>query len=364
MKNHEKYTVIQELKTQFPKPPEHFQLAVREAVEEQLRTDVKKTSGKRKKYKKILLLSAAVLVLSTSTFAAVRQGLLPYLEKWIRTEDPAEQLQTDIKETADMDGTPYSGPLWTISQAWYDGGYLIFYAEASQEGLEYDLGSDHIYINGQDFLLNYIKDSENPGNYFCNVDLTDQNLEGVLDIVIPLKVWKDNNPVHKEAFSADEAEEYMANVEQLETQEIRFTVEENGTVRKLSGKTAVLKDGEVEIKYAGAAPTATRIDFTYHMWGEDGQEKLSMITGMFQIEDSKGNIADSMKDLVNFIEVKEPYKDNKGDWCLDYSIQVKGLDKETESLTIRPYRMSYDKEGKAVPGTEELLDFGEFTITL
>lgn len=364
MKNHEKHTVIQELKKQFPKPSQNFEMTVKKVLEEQLRADTEKSCGTvRKKHKKILLLAAAVLVISTSVFAAARQGLLPYLEEWIRTEDPAEQLQTNIKETAGTD-TPYSGPLWTVSQALYDGAYLIFYAETSEEGLQYDLGSDHILINGQDFLLNYFKDRENEGNYFCNVDLTGQKLEGELDVVIPLKVWKDSNPVHKEGFPAQEAEEYLNNVEQLETQEIHFKVKENGVVRNASGQTAAVEGGEVRIKDVGTASTITWIDFSYCMWEEDGQEKLNVINGMFKIEDSKGNIADTMKDLVDYIEVMEPYKDNDGNWCVDYSIRVKGLDKETESLTIRPYRMNYDEEGKAIPGTEKLLDYGEFTVSV
>lgn len=350
MERTEEKTMIQKLKEQYPEMPGHFEAVVKETLGKELSGGTETASpvrgrGKRKRFIPVL---AAAVVLGTSAAALAETDTISNLRKLFKLQTDEkldQQLQEKLQEnvTAEVENGDFSGPLWEISEVWYDGAYLVFQAAATKEGEKYDLGSDHIYINGQDCLMN--QDTSEDGMTHCDVDLTAHGFTEALEVEIPLKAWKNTLTAYKK----------------IGTQTIRFTVEKEDTEGAFDAQEIKLEDGYVEVRKAKTALSVTTLDFTYHFTGERARENAKKNVRNFRISDDQGNMADTRKGGARNQEMSA-YEGENGEWCRDIQMQVTGLAYGTKSLTIAPYTLEYDEEDKAIPGTETGFSGGEFTI--
>lgn len=370
--------ITTEIKHCFPETPERFNQVLKNTLTEQMQQSQKCLPQPLKPHssptfifrRKWVVILIAVLLFGTSVYAANRAGLFSYLSKLMTSEDVAEYMQEEINQTTEEETTTYSGPLWKITEAWYDGSTLYFYAETTEEGQQYDLGTDHITINGQDFLMNYYEEydetqTHSTGRYICNVDMNESGISGRLNITIPLKVWKNNNPGDdKRGLSTEEMETYFENIQQLETQIIKFSVEENHMVKTVSEEIIPLTNGNVEITSANIALSKMSIVFTYRLWGSDAEMQIKNLNGLFTITDSLGNSIDTMYGLSGFTSISDVYVDADGNYCRDIEIETSGVNVDTDTLTFTPYLTEKDSEGKVIPDTGKNLEYGVFSIPL
>lgn len=349
MKDIEMREVIHALKKEIPETPKHFEDTVEKVLYEQLRElpKVSVSTGKGRKRKFVPVLVAAALVLTSGGVIAGTSGK-ELIKKWMKIEDDEtveEFAQEGVNASVEVEKAPFDGPLWTISDVWYDGASLAFVGTATEEGLKYDTGSDHIYINGKDCLMNYYDsdDSKERNIYFCQVDIPEEDRTEKLEVEIPLKAWNK----HKNPLLAGQ-------------QQITFSVDQAGHVTQMDEWAIPLENGEVVIHSFSAAVSGVDIDFTYKFSGEDAKERLLAMNYTFLVTDSKGT-----RGTEKSTEIGDVYQDENGNWCRHFYLEkVRGMDYEKESYTVTPQNAETNEEGKMNPATAKVCSYGIFTIQM
>lgn len=349
MKDIEMRNVIRTLKTEFPETPEHFEETVKTVLKEQLRElpEVNESRGKRRKRRFVPVVVAAALVLTSGGVIAGTSGK-EFIKQWLKTEDDktAEEFaQEGVNASVELEKAPFDGPLWTISDIWYDGASLAFVGTATKEGLKYDTGSDHIFINGKDCLMNYYDtdNSKERNVYFCQVDIPEEDRTEKLEVELPLKAWnKHRNPL-------------LAG-----QQKITFSVNQAGHVTEMDEWTIPLECGEVVVHSFSSAVSGVDIDFTYKFRGEDAKERLLAMNYTFIVTDSNGT-----KGTEKYTEIGDAYQDEKGNWCRHFYLEkIRGMDSESEFYTVTPQNAETEEHGKMDPATAKECAYGIFTIQM
>ncbi len=332
------------------------------------------------------VLAASLCLVAGTAYAATRSGLTDYLSGFIGQSDVEDGLLGEPDEvTVQQKETGSYGDLWKITDTWYDGAKVYFYAETPESILEDGklkvTYKDHMTVNGVDHLLN--SEEQSDGTYLCWVDVSDLEDTETLELSVRLKLLQNQYDWAGYDLTTDNESgyDYAADVTVLEEQTLTFTIEGESVVRKGTLETVDLEqaegievEGDVKITEATLSPSTLTLHFTYRLSGEDAEELLNLSTmrgALFYIEDESGNqISTSSGSLATLIS--EPYTDEDGMLCLDFELSgspgtwVEGqpsLDTETSSLTIIPYEADWDEEGKLIPDTDRELGWGSFTVS-
>ena len=159
------------------KTPEHFKMLVKSKVNEQLNTSKitnEKTPAtippRTKKsgfhFGKTAAAAAAIAIIATtSVFAAKHFRLGDYFDSSTDTYNESYIETIDNRDVSVKDGFPeqmkqfeqnsakvFDEPLFTLTEAYYDGSYLYIYAKATDAGQEYDAITSRILINGTQYI--------------------------------------------------------------------------------------------------------------------------------------------------------------------------------------------------------------------
>ncbi|MCD8022631.1 MAG: hypothetical protein LUF30_06560 [Lachnospiraceae bacterium] len=334
----------------------------------------KRIAARRVKYAAVLAASIGVLT-GTVVYAANTSGLFEYLAEFMGQADVEEGLlgePDDVLTQSEAVGSYEQ--LWTITDTWYDGAKVYFYAETPESIVQDDnlkvTPSDHMTVNGEDHLLTSMARSD--GTYLCWVDVSDIDTAETLELSVRLKLLRNKYNWAQYSLSTDgeNGYDYASDVTVEEEQTITFTISGTSVSKTGSLETVRMEQGEVEITKAVLSPSTLKLSFTYRLSGEDAEENMASLTGMFYIEDASGNRIDAVSE-----EVYETYTDTDGALCIDFGFNVnlqstasgsdeqEMLDADTSALTIIPYVQETDGEGTYIPGTESELGWGSFTIT-
>ena len=321
--------------------------------------------------------AAAFVVLATTAYAAEKSGFLERLFPFVGEEDVEKYLETDKEQETEIAVSDSYGPLWTVTESWYDGSTLYFWAEASEAIMKDDsleaYGKDHARVNGQECLLNaseeYDEESQTyTGRFFCSIDLSNREVETPMEVEIRVELTKNHNEVRIPYMIPPEAdtEEYMANIESLDIQTITFTVHgsavEEDTVRRTDSVAVPIEGGEVLVEHCSLAPSEFSAAFVYRLNGAEAESRVEELWGLFYVEDAYGNELP----VEGIMRVGNPYPDETGNFCRRFEIEMQpnGLDLNTTSVTLTPYLRDIDAEGKTIPGTEKRLENGAFTVEI
>ncbi|MCD7715149.1 MAG: hypothetical protein LUI39_01680 [Lachnospiraceae bacterium] len=332
------------------------------------------------------VLAASLCLVAGTAYAATRSGLTDYLSGFIGQSDVEDGLLGEPDEvTVQQEQIGSYGDLWKITDTWYDGAKVYFYAETPESILEDGklkvTYKDHMTVNGVDHLLN--SEEQSDGTYLCWVDVSDLEDTETLELSVRLKLLQNQYDWAGYDLTTDNESgyDYATDVTVLEEQTLTFTIEGESVVRKGTLETVDLEqaegieaEGDVKITEATLSPSTLTLHFTYRLSGEDAEELLNLPTmrgALFYIEDESGNqISTSSGSLATLIS--EAYTDEDGKLCLDFELSgspgtwVEGqpsLDTETSSLTIIPYEADWDEEGKLMPDTDRELGWGSFTVS-
>jgi hypothetical protein len=323
--------------------------------------------------KRCVACAAAFVVLATTVYAAEKSGFLEKLFPFVGEEDAEKYLETGKEQETEIAVSDSYGPLWMVTESWYDSSTLYFWAEAPEAIVEDDsleaYGKDHARVNGQDCLLNaseeYDEESQTyTGRFFCSIDLSNREVEMPMEVEIEVELTKNHNEVRIPYMIPPEAdvEEYMANIESLEIQTIKFTVDgsavEDDTVRRTDSVTVPIDGGEVVVEHCSLAPSKFSAAFVYRLNGAEAENRVEELWGLFYVKDAYGNELP-----VEGMSVGDPYQE-EGDFCRRFEIEMSpnGLDLNTTSVTLTPYLRDIDADGKTIPGTEKRLENGAFTV--
>ncbi len=387
MKNREQ-SIVEQLEKEFPIMPDYFEGMLQHIIEdevgaaaaEQICQEKTESKGKRHVRRtavKWVAVAAIVLICGVTVTATENNDLFKVLSdilKWEHIEPYMQKVNPEVEKTTEFvsrqeeqifkenggEELTFENPLWEISDAWYDGATLYFTASQSEEAkrlTDCDVSNhDHIRVNGRDALLSAYPIDEFDyeykipyhGRYECKVDLTDAQVEGDLEVCIPLVIYR-HDAVNPQSHS------YAGK------QEITFEVKADNTEKAKKApagldnrKSYDFDGGTAEIREFSIAPSTLKIKFKYTMDGPGAEEKMNQISE-FQVKDADGNNGEIMTSSM-----RDAYTTKSGGFSMIVEMEIRGIDPDTESLTFYMLTSDFDSEGKHIPGTEK--EMNSFTL--
>ena len=415
MNHNSKHNDFEYEKETFPKTPERFkQLVADQVAQEQQKNNVSSIKSKKKwmpaKVAAVIIVCAAVG--TTGAYAGVKQyqaksqeylqesGRISASETSSAEETPAisdnadsitpatiisEQngLITTFSDTwpdvmlkmYDYDSEYQKQPnqYMNVMDAYYDGGLLSIYGEATPYGIK-TLGDwflpDRIVINDTVYLATWningiYGDGCDPqykrGAFHATVELSDANLPNTCKVQVPLTTVRDPKTGYF----------YM--------QTISFDISGNANLKP--SVTASSKNGAtVTVGESKVSASGTYLSLTWNF----GKDKVSyekfhkIISGntihnwiYCRITDSNGNTFDTKTDSKTFSSIyfdsndtgddhwnnsgESTYVDDDGNYCFQTNILLPALTQDFTSLEVTPYLHLED-------GTETDLDFASFLV--
>lgn len=335
----------------FPRTPERF----RQIVSSEVRAQMKLVCNKTRK-KMLLLPLVACLVLAGGTVAAAR---LPVFQNWLgglgMNAEKAEQsiVHSDESvgviimesagqsETEAVDNGVQTEPLFQVTDVYYDGATLMFWAKPKNEYFE--LG-DHVYINGFDSRLEYVTETdEGSGIYECKVTVVDPVLQKTDTDVINVKTQVYTSP--------DSRSDYC------------FTVESDklGTAVQGSGNVTGLDFGQIVSYHVIVSPSVINLHLDWEVYEEGMMELLRW--GDYILEDAAGRRL-TYDEWLRSNGCSDPEQKEGGTITFSQDLEIKGFDADSPIMKLIPVRVQWDANGSMIPGSEEVLENCAVTIDL
>lgn len=272
---------IDELVTEenYPVMPETFHNALVEVIGENI--EGIQRFDKKRHIKKWIVIPVAALI-GMTVFAA-REFRIPEKMGWkigiqeiekiidsevdvITSENNPRQVYVEegAEYTPDLLELPEESALMEIEETLFDGVRLIIYGKTTEAGKNYILGSDRIFINGEECgPVETGWSTDDPEEYIFEVDVSDLCLTEAFEVILPLSVYE--NTI-QEVYSYDEPEKYKPPI-RYKNQELRFVVE----IPEAAGIVIVSdqyfeQDGmTLELQKIEHSATTLIIDFYYHV---------------------------------------------------------------------------------------------------
>lgn len=338
----------------FLETPESFKQSVQEAVENNLNQDsINKSNNhisqsptcSKPRYawkaSKVAIMVLCLLLIGGPVCAFGFSKINQHLDKY-GYDVPEEMINTEITATSDE--------YLIIDEVYMDGTFLTFTAHLPERATVIPFeSSDHVYVNGQNCLLEQFEQgSEEPGSYFCLVNLTYFNQETNVDTILS----GDTILVEMELFINDEWER------------IPFTFE--AAIDKSSGQTASVPEQTIEIEdgitahvtNSTIAPSAIMLNIEFTITGEKEEILSKKYTDAhYFVEDSNGN----RKSLIMNVDSAA----NSVHCGTNWSTEINNFDTNSNYIKMIPYTIDYDAEtGKEIPGTEVVDEDHAFIIKL
>ena len=381
----------------FPKTPESFKLALKQQVEKEMANendrseDIKKmveinpsnTKKKRRKWVKIAVAAVALIgLMSGGVYAVTKSGVSALVGREVNEAKGESYLTTDMstfnqtvipgwpqtmidifgeERAAEVKGI--SEPLLTITQVYYDGLSLAFYARPTKAGRKYELGADRLVIGDAVYMIHFNRLSEEDvegkegieaGDYVGNVQLGGRDLPDLFTAELILEVG-----------------------EMRQTVSFDVQIDQKPIIKP--SKTITISDGvQASVDALKIAESGAYIHVTWEF--SESQKALydemtneeSLILFM-ALDDSNGNHftteenMDDRQTIVNTVDSSdwsgaEPikYYEADGKYYVEMYGLINGMNENLSSLTVTPYAKTGAEEG--VPHEYKNFDAAAFTV--
>lgn len=381
----------------FPKTPESFKLALKQQVEKEMANendrseDIKKmveinpsnTKKKRRKWVKIAVAAVALIgLMSGGVYAVTKSGVSALVGREVNEAKGESYLTTDMstfnqtvipgwpqtmidifgeERAAEVKGI--SEPLLTITQVYYDGLSLAFYARPTKAGRKYELGADRLVIGDAVYMIHFNRLSEEDvegkegieaGDYVGNVQLGGRDLPDLFTAELVLEVG-----------------------EMRQTVSFDVQIDQKPIIKP--SKTITISDGvQASVDALKIAESGAYIHVTWEF--SESQKALydemtneeSLILFM-ALDDSNGNHftteenMDYRQTIVNTVDSSdwsgaEPikYYEADGKYYVEMYGLINGMNENLSSLTVTPYARTGAEEG--VPHEYKNFDAAAFTV--
>lgn len=381
----------------FPKTPESFKLALKQQVEKEMANendrseDIKKmveinpsnTKKKRRKWVKIAVAAVALIgLMSGGVYAVTKSGVSALVGREVNEAKGESYLTTDMstfnqtvipgwpqtmidifgeERAAEVKGI--SEPLLTITQVYYDGLSLAFYARPTKAGRKYELGADRLVIGDAVYMIHFNRLSEEDvegkegieaGDYVGNVQLGGRDLPDLFTAELVLEVG-----------------------EMRQTVSFDVQIDQKPIIKP--SKTITISDGvQASVDALKIAESGAYIHVTWEF--SESQKALydemtneeSLILFM-ALDDSNGNHftteenMDDRQTIVNTVDGSdwsgaEPikYYEADGKYYVEMYGLINGMNENLSSLTVTPYARTGAEEG--VPHEYKNFDAAAFTV--
>lgn len=381
----------------FPKTPESFKLALKQQVEKEMvnkndrSEDIKKmveinpsnTKKKRRKWMKIAVAAVALIgLMSGGVYAVTKSGVSALVGREVNEAEGESYLTTDMstfnqrvipgwpqtmidifgeERAAEVKGI--SEPLLTITQVYYDGLSLAFYARPTKAGRKYELGTDRLVIGDAVYMIHFNrlskegvegKEGIEAGDYVGNVQLGGRDLPdhftaelvlgaGEMRQTVSFDVQTDQKPIIKPSKSVTISDGIQASVDALKIAEsgayIHVTWELNESQKALYDEMT----NEESLILFMALDDSNGNHFTTEENMDDRQTIVNTVDG------SDWSGAEPIK-----------YYEADGKYYVEMYGLINGMNENLSSLTVTPYARTGAEEG--VPHEYKNFDAAAFTV--
>lgn len=344
-------------KQDYPQMPDSFHQALIQEIERQTgKTEETVLKRERRRYTRKqsarwTVFAAAAVLCTMTAFAAARLQLVELFdwgsgaskaEKLIQTEPEVTQPETlhvsagaaqNLEEVNARRAIPDASPLLDIRETMFDGGMLYVYAVPTENGKQYELGTDRMYVDdhevGPASTAHYYPGDQLNGTtvdqetYTFRVDLSALNLTEDFEVTLPLSVYEKTEDPNM-ALSVEEAAAYKA-PERYQNQDLNFTVNVTETMDHFADQTFTYDEFTLEVTEFSVMTTAVKAVFTYRMTQEqqaaykDSGESL----GVPVLKNARGEECQvqqtSLQDTEDGVRITAEYKNaeitDAGDTC-------------------------------------------------
>ena len=381
----------------FPKTPESFKLALKQQVEKEMvnkndrSEDIKKmveinpsnTKKKRRKWMKIAVAAVALIgLMSGGVYAVTKSGVSALVGREVNEAEGESYLTTDMstfnqrvipgwpqtmidifgeERAAEVKGI--SEPLLTITQVYYDGLSLAFYARPTKAGRKYELGTDRLVIGDAVYMIEF---DQLPTNVAENRDGVEKG-----DYKGTVQLGGREVPDH---FTA----ELVLGAGEMR-QTVSFDVQTDQKPIIKPSKSVTISDGiQASVDALKIAESGAYIHVTWEfsesqkaLYDEMTNEESLFL--FMALDDSNGNHftteenMDNRQTIVNTVDSSdwsgaEPikYYEADGKYYVEMYGLINGMNENLSSLTVTPYARTGAEEG--VPHEYKNFDAAAFTV--
>lgn len=384
----------------FPETPESFKLALKQQVEKEIADNeneerVNKVNQSNKPnapkrrwqpFKVAVAALALVGIISGGVYAVTNSSVSSLVGREVDETNAESYLTTDTsafnqtitpgwpQTMIDIYGEDRAAeikgiekPLLNITQVYYDGLSLAFYARPTAAGKKYNLDSDRLVIGDAVYMIHFYQLSDKYVKEHPELGLEKGDYVGTVQL---------GGREMPDSFIASLVE----SVDSLGTQTISFDVKLDGNAVVKSKQTVTISDGiQASVDALKIAASGTYIHVTWEF--DESQKALyDQLTGVGEssrfffmaLDDSNGNHftteenGDNSQTIIitadgddwSGAEDNQYEKDGKY-YYETYSI-IEGMDQDVTSLTVTPYIMT--GPGDSEEHTYTNLDFASFTV--
>lgn len=338
---------------------------------------------KRRKWVKIAVAAVALIgLMSGGVYAVTKSGVSALVGREVNEAKGESYLTTDMsmfnqtvipgwpqtmidifgeERAAEVKGI--SEPLLTITQVYYDGLSLAFYARPTKAGRKYELGADRLVIGDAVYMIHfnrlseeYVEEKEGieAGDYVGNVQLGGRDLPDLFTAELVLEVG-----------------------EMRQTVSFDVQIDQKPIIKP--SKTITISDGvQASVDALKIAESGAYIHVTWEF--SESQKALydemtneeSLILFM-ALDDSNGNHftteenMDDRQTIVNTVDSSdwsgaEPikYYEADGKYYVEMYGLINGMNENLSSLTVTPYARTGAEEG--VTHEYKNFDAAAFTV--
>lgn len=302
---------IENWEKDYPKMPASFHQALVREIEKQTavpeeareesagrtrrtgRTGTRRAGKRRARW---IVIGAAAVLCTMTAFAATRLHLAELFdwgsgsaeaEKLIQTEPEVTQPETPHasaaaaeypEEAGARQEIPDASALLEIREVMFDGGMLYVYAVPTENGKQYDLGTDRMYVDGREVgpvsTGNYKAGEVLNGTaleqetYTFQADLSDLHLTEDFEATLPLSVYEKAGQ-EKETGAMDPGgmASYQAPY-RYQNQDLTFSVSVTDRMRHFADQAFSCDEFHLEVTEFYVMATAVKAVFTYQMTEE------------------------------------------------------------------------------------------------
>lgn len=182
------------------------------AQTEEKQKNTGRTAGK-KRWMKYAVIAAAALTVGSGVLAAGQFRLADLFSKKMSSPEAQKLINTKLEvEVTGQEHIPNAyveentedifwsrpmisdnSPLLNIMEVQYDGSSLYIYGESTENGKQYELNSDRLYINDQEYgpvsTVN-LKETTGEEGYTFEIDLSALHLDKDFEVTLPLSVYE------------------------------------------------------------------------------------------------------------------------------------------------------------------------------
>lgn len=218
---------LQSIKGQIDKP----------VLKENQKNSGRNSNTGKKRWMKYAAVMAATLAVGTGVFAAGKFRLTDLFPEKMTAPEAQELIDTELEvivtgqehmpnayveeNTEDIfRGRPIISDncsLLNIKEVQYDGSSLYIYGEPTENGKQYELNSDRLYINNQEYgpvSTSNLKDVTGEDGYTFKVTLSDLDLGENFEVTLPLSVYEGKTRYQNQELTfMVSAEAHVQNVE-------------------------------------------------------------------------------------------------------------------------------------------------------